>query len=107
MRTGSDNHQALLADKAGENTAKIYDIGAYFFYIFADPGTDFDHRLNYFRFHLLAEQRFAVIQNFRDVRAQFAGFGIDYLKLFFDTERELLEHIRRGLHIFASIARAS
>jgi hypothetical protein len=65
--------------------------------------------LDYFRFHLLAEQRFAVLQNFRDVSAQLAGLGIDYLKLFFDTERELLKHIRRARQIFPSnyIARAS
>ena len=96
MCAGSDNLQSLLAYKAGENATKICDIGAGFFYILADPSAHFDHRLDHFRFDLLAEQRLAFSENFGDMRPQLTGVRIDNLKLFFNTERELLRHTGVG-----------
>ena len=102
MCAGSDNLQSLLAHQAGKEAAKICDIGASFFYIFADSCTYFDHRLNHFRFDLLAEQRLAFCENFGNMRTQLTGVRIDNLKLFFDAEGELLRHIGLGFHLSAS-----
>ena len=75
MSAGSDDLQALLAHKAGKDAAKICDIGASFFYIFADSRAHFDHRLDHFGFDLLAEQRLAFSENFGDMRPQLTGVG--------------------------------
>src|SRR6185503_134962 len=92
MRAGSDNLQPLLAHQTRNDTTQVCNIGSSFFYIFADPGAHFDHRLDHFRFDLLTEQHLAFFQDFRDMRTQFACMRINNLKLFFNTECELLEH---------------
>jgi hypothetical protein len=74
-----------LRTRAETLPAEICDVGAGFFYISADPSAHFDHRLDHFRFQLLAEERFAFSQNFTNVRTQFAGLRIDNLKFFFNT----------------------
>lgn len=50
---------------------------------------------------MLAEQRLAFCENFRDVRTQLASLRIDNLKHFFNAEGELLERTRDGLHLSA------
>src|SRR6185503_1752261 len=92
MSAGSNNLQPLLAHQTGKDTAQVCDVPSSFFYVFADSGAHFDHRLDHFWFDLLTEQHLAVFENFRDVRTQLAGLRIDNLKLFFDAECELLEH---------------
>ena len=54
MSAGSDNLQPLLAHERREDAAKIGDMSASFFYVHADAGAHFDHRLDHFRFDLLA-----------------------------------------------------
>src|ERR1041384_7090906 len=92
MSAGSDNLQSLPAHQTRNDTAQVCDIGSSFFYVFADSGAHFDHRLDHFGFDLLTEQHLALFQDFRDMRTQFAGTRINNLKLFFNTECELLEH---------------
>src|SRR5690348_5926544 len=92
MSTGSDNLQSLFAHQTRNDTAQVCDIGSSFFYVFADSGAHFDHRLDHFRFDLLTEQHLAFFQDFRDMRTQLAGVRINNLKLFLNTECELLEH---------------
>src|ERR1044071_4301077 len=92
MSAGSDDLQALLAHQTRHDTAQVCDIGSSFFYVFADSGAHFDHRLDHFGFDLLTEQHLAFFQDFRDMRTQLAGMRINNLKLFFNTECELLEH---------------
>jgi hypothetical protein len=92
MSAGSDNLQSLPAHQTRNDTAQVCDIGSSFFYVFADSGAHFDHRLDHFGFDLLTEQHLALFQDFRDMRTQFAGMRINNLKLFFNTECELLEH---------------
>src|SRR5467141_1907 len=53
----------------------------------ADLGPDFDNRLVQLRLYL-REHQVVAAQDFRDVRLQFAGLGIDDLVLFLDAERE-------------------
>src|SRR6187397_1509745 len=92
MSAGSNNLQPLLAHQTRKNTPQVCDVPSSFFYVFADSGAHFDHRLDHLWFDLLTEQHLAVFENFRDVRTQLAGMRINDLKLFFDTECELLEH---------------
>src|SRR4030095_5235139 len=95
MREGvcarSNNLQALFAHQAGNDTAQVCDIASSFFYIIADSRAHFDHRLDHFRFDLLAEQRLAFLEDFRDMRTQLAGMRIDNLEFFFNADAELLE----------------
>src|SRR5690242_1948494 len=93
MSTGSDNLQSLFAHQTRNDTAQVCDIGSSFFYVFADSGAHFDHRLDHFGLDLLTEQHLAFFQDFRDMRTQFVGMRINNLKLFFNTECELLEHV--------------
>src|SRR6266568_8344561 len=102
MCAGSNNLKSLLAYNGGENATKICDIGASRLDIFADPSAHFDHRLDHFRFDLLAEQRLALCENFGNMRTQLTGVRIDNLKLFLDAECELLRHIGLGFHLSAS-----
>src|SRR5690349_17545668 len=92
MSAGSDNLQSVFAHQTRNDTAQVCDIGSRFFYVVADSGAHFDHRLDHFRFDLLTEQHLALFQNFRDMRTQLAGVRINNLKLFLNTECELLEH---------------
>ena len=71
------------------------DVGAGFLNVVTDAGADFDHRLDHFRFDLLAEQHFAFVENFRNMRTQLARMRIDNLKFFFNAESELVRHIDR------------
>src|ERR1051326_7566135 len=96
MSAGSDNLQPLLAHQTRNDTAQVCDIGSSFFYVFADSGAHFDHGLDHFGFDLLTKQHLAFFQDFRDMRTQFAGMRINNLKLFFNTECELLEHAAGG-----------
>jgi hypothetical protein len=46
-----------------KDTAQVCDIGASLFYVFADSGAYFDHRLDHFGFDLLTEQHPAFFQD--------------------------------------------
>ena len=55
-----------------------------------------DNRLVHLRFDLLLERDFAALENFLNVRAQFARLRIDDGKLFFNSEGiDMLLHRRR------------
>ena len=92
MSAGSDTLLALLAHQTRNYTAQVCDIGLSFFYVFADSGAHFEYQLDHFGFDLLTEQHLAFFQDFRDMRTQLTGMRINNLKLFFNTECELLEH---------------
>src|ERR1051325_11821084 len=98
MRSGSDDLQPLLAHQTTNDTAQVCDIRSSFFYVFADSGAHFDHRLDHFGLDLLTEQHLAFFQDFRDMRTQLAATRINNLKLFFNTKCELLEHATGDLH---------
>src|SRR5438132_539006 len=88
------NLQPVLLCEGGYDAAQACDVCASFLNILADSGTNFDLRLDHLGLDLLAEQHPPLIENLRHVRTQLARLRIDDLKLFFDTESELIEHER-------------
>src|SRR6266566_3021840 len=64
-----------------------HELGARLRRRIADLGPDFDNRLVQLRLYL-REHEVIAAQDFRDVRLQLAGLGVDDLILFLDAERE-------------------
>jgi len=84
--------QPVLLSERRYDAAEAGDVGAGFLNVFADAGAHFDLRLDHLRLDLFAEQHPALVENLRHVRTQLTRLRIDDLKLFFDPERELIEH---------------
>src|SRR4030095_138010 len=99
MCARGDNLQIPLAYQVRENAAKVCDISAGFFDVFADSGADLDHRLDHLRLDLFAQKHLAVFENFRHMRSQLAGLRIDKLEFFLDTKGKLLKPARRNSHL--------
>jgi hypothetical protein len=93
-RTG-DNHQAAFRCQSGDDAAQPGNVRAGLLDVFADTRADLNHRLNHLRLNLLAQQHFAFFEEFGNVRTKFTCLRIDDLKLFFDTQSELIEHNQR------------
>src|SRR5262249_5234508 len=81
--------QTVFASEADHLAADGHDLFARFLDIGANAGADFDHRLVHLGLHALGENGSALLEDFRvDVRAEVAGFGVDGLILFFDSDVE-------------------
>ena len=63
--------------------------------IMADIGTYFHHCLVHFGLHPLLKHYLATFDQFRHMRPEFAGYGVNRLKLFFDSEGKNVHSIRR------------
>ena len=93
MRRSSDDHKSVLLRQAGDDAAQTRDVSARFLDVAANAGADFHHRLDHLGLDLLAEQHLAFFEDLGDVRTQLACLWIDDLKLLFDTQCELIEHL--------------
>src|SRR5207253_1683047 len=94
MSRGGNNLQSIFFGQRGDDATETADVRAGFLNVLADAGADFDLRLDHFRLDLLAKQHAAFFENLGDVRTQLARLWIDDLKFFFNTECELVEHLR-------------
>src|SRR6266550_346277 len=93
MCRSSNNHQARLGRQTGNNAAQACNIRSGFLNVLTDTCADLDHGLDHLGLDLLAENHLALFQELGDVRPQFASLRINYLKLLFNSQCELIEHI--------------
>src|ERR1044072_6492226 len=100
MRRSRHDDEAVLPSEAGDDAAQTRDVGPRFLNVATNPRADFYHRLDHLGLDLLAEQHLALVENLGDVRTQLARLRINDLKLFFDAQCELIEHLSSFRHTF-------
>src|SRR5215212_5559686 len=93
MRGRRHDHESILLRETGNNTPQPCDVGSCFLDIATNSRPHFHHRLDHLRLDLLAEQHLALFENLGHVRAQLARLRIDDLKLLFDAQCKLIEHL--------------
>ena len=65
---------------------------ARFLNVLTDSRADLDHRLDHLGLDLLAENHLPFFEKFGNVAAQFPSFRVDNLKLFLNSQGELVKH---------------
>src|SRR2546423_15658828 len=92
MSRSSYNLKPCATSERRDYPAQARDVGSRLLNIFADARANFYLRLNHLRLNLLAQNHLPLFKKFRDMRAQLSRLRVNYLKLFFYPQRELIEH---------------
>src|SRR5581483_1722213 len=84
-RSGSKD-ESIFPGQLVDCATQVCNVSPSFLYVFADAGSDLDHRLMHFGLDLLAQKHLTFFKNFIYARFQLARFGIDDLELFFNPD---------------------
>ena len=88
MRADRRDLEFAAPGQRGETTSQLRHMRPGIIDVAANFRAQLNHRLMHLRLDLLLERKFAVLQNFMNVRAQLARLGIDDGEFFLDAEGE-------------------
>ncbi len=88
VRSGGGHVQVLRGGQVVDHLAQVSNLLASLVDVMADVGADLHHGLVHLGLHPLFQYDFSVLDQFRHVRAQVAGDGVDGLELFLNAEGE-------------------